>query len=112
MRRIFLERNRVGYFIWHPIDCRSNAKFIRQSKEACIEVRDRHRTQRKTAAPAVGHGADELVTQEIKLELDAAAGRRNERRRQSARSDVERRMPTMIDPWGAPQAVFTDDLRP
>ena len=49
---------------------------------------------------------------EVKTDLERIKAMRDRRSRQAARSQVERDVPGMIDPWREREANLADDLRP
>jgi len=112
MREVPFEGDRIGNFVWRAVDFGSNAQFARQCEEAVVEFRNRHGLQCERPSGTVSHGPDQLMAYKIKVELDASAADRDQRRRQPACGHVERGMPSMVYPWGAPKAILADDLLP
>jgi hypothetical protein len=98
VRPVPLEWYRRGHLVWHAADCGAQTKLICHRKEARIEVGDRHRFERDDAARSVAQGADQLVIHKIEIELDAKVVHGDQGRRQSTRGDIERRVPSMVDP--------------
>ena len=77
-----------------------------------VEAGDRVPGQRKLPLRAVAGRDAQAVVDEIEIDLERPRAVRHRRSRQSARRDVERHMPGMIQPGRFGQPDLADDLGP
>ena len=112
VNRILVEGNRVGNLVWCTMYFRSNTKLVCQCEKLIVEFSDSHGLKRKGLAGAIVQAADQLMIYEIEIELHALTAHGNQRRGQSARGHIERRVPRMVDPWRTREPILADDLRP
>ena len=81
-------------------------------KRGSVEAGDRMSRQRKVPLRAVAGRNAQAMVDEIEVDLERSRTVRHRRRRQSARRDVERHMPGMIEPGRFGQPDLADDLGP
>src|SRR5262245_59676013 len=77
-----------------------------------MKRRDGLRLQLDLPACAIAHLDIERVRQEIERHLEYAHVMRYRARGQSARVDIERDVPAVIEPWRRREPDLADDLRP
>src|SRR5262245_2125748 len=109
---VLLERNRVLNFAGHGPDVRLNANLPQAGHNLRVEVRQRHGPQGPVLGRTVAGLDAQLMVDEVEEDLEGADTMRNRRGRETARSDVERDVPPMIDERSEKEAHLADDLRP
>src|SRR5918912_3878677 len=93
------------------MEVRRAAERTDEIEKAPVKLGDGHRAEGKVRPAPVGGGSGDPVVEEIEADFDAARAVGNERGREAARIDVERRVPGMVDPGRASEPILADDLR-
>ena len=112
VRLILVERNRVWDFVRHRIDTQIQPEFTQRHEHRRIEGCNRHGLERNRVGRAVAHTQPQKMVDEIELDLEIAPGEGDHGRVQSARSDMQRQMPGMVQPRPPLETDLTHDLRP
>src|SRR5437762_8959186 len=90
---IFIERNRICYFIRQLVDRHREVELVEILHHGAIKVRNRTRLQFNRSQIAIARLNAELVFDEIKIDLERARAMRDRRSRKATRSQVKRHVP-------------------
>ena len=112
MHVVVVERNRVGNLRRARVDLHRDTDVFERGHRRSIEARHRPRLERHLTPRTVGGSHVEHVIDEVELDLQAAPTHVHERRRQTARGNVERHLPPLVDHRAERQPNLPDDLRP
>ncbi len=111
MRTILVECDGIGNFDGHAPDFYLDAGRLEHGHELLVKVRDRPRHERNGLQDSFAGFKKELMAHEVKPDFDGAVAAGHARRGESARGDVERNVPPMIDERRERKTNLAHDLR-
>jgi hypothetical protein len=113
VRRILIERRRVGELVRFGVDAHIDVEHMELPHQPAIELGDAHRLEVDPRLLAVAAIDAQRLLDEIEVDAErSTVAVRHHRRRQAARCDVERNVPPVVEHRLLPQANLADDLRP
>jgi len=100
MHAIRRERDRVRDLVRHFLDRDRDAELGENRHHASVEIGDRSRLEREPMLLTAARAHDELMCNEVELDVEGRTAVRYRRRTEAARSDIERHVPTVVEPGG------------
>src|SRR5713226_10699428 len=104
--------DRFRQFVGRLVDSDVNAEVRKVSRDSGVEARYRLSDQCQLPPYAVAGGGPQDMIDEVEIDLEGPRPIGDRRGGQSARGDVQRDVPGMIQPGRARQADLADDLGP
>jgi hypothetical protein len=74
---VLAERDRVRHLVWQFMEAYVYVQFRKQSHQALVEIRNRHRGQRQAPGLAIAHRHQQPVIDEIEVDLELTLAVRN-----------------------------------
>jgi hypothetical protein len=102
----------IGHLVRQLVDRRFDSDLLQKIHHMAVEIGHRLRLQRHASLFTATGAQNELVTDEVEFDPEDFATDRYRRRAQPACGDIERNLPSVIEPRRQHQPDFADDLRP
>src|SRR5690242_1723887 len=104
------EGHRIRHFAGLRIEPAIDVKIAKRGHHRGVEIGNRAGFQRDQAFVTVARREPHAISQQIEIDLEKAIVYRDRRGRPAARGEVERHMPTMVEPRRQREPHLADDL--